>query len=179
MRKKKLPKERWLLHIKRKERQYLGNRERVVGTYKVLHDGKATKISGVTAESPWPGDNSTMGNCRCVETGTYPLATQDGERYKTLKYIDGDLSDYPQPGIELLETGNRKEILIHPGAGFIKSVGCINLAESLPNGYEKMNWAGSRKQVIELIEDMKKFLGKDFPKKDGKPIPGAYVVIEE
>jgi hypothetical protein len=36
----------------------------------------------------------------------------------------------------------------------------------------------SRKRVIALIEDMKRFLGTDFPGRNGKRIPKAFVVID-
>jgi hypothetical protein len=42
-----------------------------------------------------------------------------------------------------------------------------------------MNFPESRKRVIAVIDDMAKFLDDKFPKSDGKPIPDAFVVIDE
>jgi hypothetical protein len=80
--------------------------------------------------------------------------------------------------LELQDTGDRREILVHPGHGFLSSVGCINPCTSLPNSAELINYAGSRRRVIDLIENMKALIGKKFPKTNGKAIPGAYVVID-
>ncbi|MDP1911494.1 MAG: hypothetical protein Q8K85_24600 [Hyphomicrobium sp.] len=82
-----------------------------------------------------------------------------------------------KPGIEVTSTGQRSEILIHPGHGFLASVGCINPCTSLPNAREMIDYAPSRKRVIALIEDMKSFIA-GFPTKNGKAIPGAFVVID-
>jgi hypothetical protein len=84
----------------------------------------------------------------------------------------------PKPGLELNDTGKRSEILIHPGHGFLSSVGCINPCSSLPSANELINFVGSRQRVIDIIEDLKAFLGTKFPKQNGKPIPSAFVVID-
>jgi hypothetical protein len=72
----------------------------------------------------------------------------------------------------------RREILVHPGQGFLASIGCINPCTSLPNRNELIDYAPSRRRVIALIEDMKSFLGSDFPTRNGRRIPRAFVVIE-
>jgi cell division protein FtsW (lipid II flippase) len=36
----------------------------------------------------------------------------------------------------------------------------------------------SRTRVIAIIDDMKTFLGASFPKKNGRPIPNAFLVID-
>ena len=76
-------------------------------------------------------------------------------------------------GIELLQTGARSEILIHPGIGFLSSIGCINLCTSLPNASEGITYTGSRRRVIAMIENMRAFLGNDFPAVNGRAIPRA------
>ena len=83
----------------------------------------------------------------------------------------------PKPGIELKETGDRSEILIHPGQGFLAAIGCINLCTSLPNADENIDYAPSRRRVIAVIEDMKQYLGADFPKANSKSIPRAFAVM--
>jgi hypothetical protein len=61
---------------------------------------------------------------------------------------------------------------------FLSSIGCINPCASLPNANEIIEYEGSRERVIAIIEDLKAFLGADFPKKNGKKIPRAFVVID-
>lgn len=170
----------WVLHIKRVGEQIRGKRKRTLGTYEVLHAGLSTGLSGMTVETKGPGDNATAGNGRCVEAGTYPLATQDGSHYKTIGYRISDDSDQtPKPGIELLDTGARTEILVHPGHGFLASIGCINLTAPLEDGDDDIPFADSRDRVIAAIDDLRSFLGDAFPRRNGHPIPRAWVVIDE
>ena len=122
----------WVLRVIRTGEHLRASRKRTVGTYEILHDGAATRLSGMTVEAKGPGDNAVNGNRRCVEAKGYSLATQDGDHYKTIGYMVSDDSDRtPKPGIELLNTGARSEILIHPGHGFLASIGCINLHRNL------------------------------------------------
>ena len=172
----------WEIHIVRKSEQRRGEQRRTVGTYQVFHNGVAqmgADMSGMVAETKGPGANQPAGNGRRIRAGRYPISTQDGTNYKTFKYAESDDPDVtPKPGLELNKTGKRSEILIHPGAGFLKSVGCINLCMSLPNANEDISYKGSRRRVIAIIEDLKAFLGPDFPKTNGLPIPRATVVID-
>ena len=171
--------EGWEILIQRESVQRRNGRARTVGTYRVFHDGKDAGLHGSTAESGGPGDNSKAKNRKRVEAGRYPLATQDGTRYDTYGYREEENPHVkPKPGIELRDTGNRSEILIHPGIGFLASVGCINLCTSLPDADEPISYAGSRRRVIALIEDMKEFLQDTFPAKNGLRIPNAYAMIE-
>jgi hypothetical protein len=133
----------------------------------------------MVAETKGPGSNRPAGNGLRVEEGIYPLWTQDGTKYDTWGYADSTDPDVtPRPGLELKDTGQRQEILIHPGQGFLASVGCINPCSSLPNGSELINYAGSRQRVIDLIEDLKTYLGAKFPSTNGKEIPDAFAVID-
>lgn len=84
----------------------------------------------------------------------------------------------PRPGIELKETYPRTEILIHPGIGFLASVGCLNLCTSLADASEMISFPGSRRRVISVINDMRNFLGNSFPSRNGRAIPSAFAVIE-
>ena len=171
--------EGWEILIQRNAVQKGFTQSRTVGTYRVFHDGQDTGIFGTTAESPGPGSNATAGNKKRVEAGRYPLATQAGSKYVTHGYRTEESAFVkPKPGIELLNTGNRAEILIHPGKDFLRSVGCINLCMSLPNADEMISYPGSRRRVIALIEDLKAFLGSAFPATNGWRIPNAHAVIE-
>jgi hypothetical protein len=173
----------WEFHIVRKEEQKRSDgRRRTVGIYKVFHEGVArigTDFSGMVAEAKGPGANAPAGNGRRIEAGRYPMATQAGARYVTFGYKEDDDPDVaPKPGLELTHTGKRSEILIHPGQGFLSSIGCINPCTNLPKADEPIDYVGSRQRVIAIIEDLKEFLGKDFPKTNGKKIPRAFVVID-
>ena len=64
-----------------------------------------------------------------------------------------------KPGFELKDTGERTEILVHPGHDFLASVGCINPCTSLPDADETITYASSRRRVIALIEDIKGYAG--------------------
>lgn len=175
----------WELHIIRKSEQQRASdgKRRTVGTYQVYHDGQAQAsddMTGMVAETRGPGANEPEGNNRCAETGSYPLWTQDGARYVTIGYQKSESNAVtPKPGLELRDTGERTEILIHPGSGFLSSIGCINPCTALPNAKELIDFKGSRRRVIALIEDLKAFLGAEFPTKNGKAIPRAQVVIDE
>nr|WP_256577218.1 MULTISPECIES: hypothetical protein [Pseudomonas] len=174
----------WEMCITRKseQRRASDGKRRTVGDYQIYHDGQkqtGAGLSGMVAETRGPGDNTHENNNRRVEAGRYPLATQDGVKYVTIGYKNSDsISTRPRPGIELKETDPRTEILIHPGIGFLASIGCINPCTSLPNADEPIDFIPSRKRVIAIIEDLKNYLGDDFPSKNGKKIPKAFVVID-
>lgn len=170
---------RWEIRITRNATQRRANdgKTRTVGTYQVFHDGSPVPgLAGMTAESRGPGSNSVKGGR--IAAGTYGLATQDGGKYATIGYNpNANPAALRRPGVELTGTAPRSEILIHPGIGFLASIGCINLCKNLPNAGEPISFGGSRQRVIDMIEDMKSFLGASFPNRDGKPIPNAFAVI--
>lgn len=170
----------WELHITRIRVDVRKGRRRTVGRYQVYHDGVAVKkLAGYCAEPRGPGDNSVAGNKLRIETGRYPLLTQAGEKYVTIGYTPSrSFSALPRPGIELGNTDKREEILIHPGRGFLSSVGCINPCGPLAGTASDMDFAESREKVIALIEDLKAYLKGKFPAKNGKAIPNAFVVVD-
>jgi len=174
----------WELHIVRQSEQKRASdgKRRTVGTYQIYHDGvkqTGAGLSGMVAETRGPGANKPASNNRRIEVGRYPLLTQDGSKYVTIGYMNSEsTSAKPKPGIELKETGSRTEILIHPGHGFLSSVGCINPCTSLPDGSEMIDYVPSRKRVISIIKDLKEFTGAAFPTTNGKKIVNAFVVIE-
>ena len=174
----------WEMLIVRKaeQRRASDGRRRTVGTYQVFHDGvpqPGPDMKGSVAESRGPGTNRPNGNGQRIEEGRYPLFTRNGMNYKTLNYKQSEsVSAKLKPGFELKSTGRRTEILVHPGRGFLSSVGCINPCASLPNAGEVIAYVPSRRRVISLIGDMKGFIGAAFPKSNGKKIPRAFVVID-
>jgi hypothetical protein len=163
----------WEIHVQRVKEQTRGNKTRTVGTYQVFHDGRpATAISvdgvevplfGTTAESRGPGQNDTPATATRssrILQGRYPLKTSGGPEYVTTGFRRDLKIKAQMPGVELRKTGNRTDILIHPGKDeFLSSIGCINLCTSLPDEDEDIDYAGSRRRVIAIIEDMKQFLG--------------------
>lgn len=171
----------WEIHISRQSVQIRASdgKQRTVGTYQVYHDGvPMAALFGTTAESRGPSSNTTKGVR--IDPGRYPLATQNGGKYATIGYTaNANPAALRRPGIELLNTGTRSEILIHPGIGFLASIGCINLCKILPNAQEPISFGGSRNRVIAIIDDMRTFLGSAFPTQDGRPIPNAHAVIDD
>jgi hypothetical protein len=170
----------WELFIQRESVQSRGGRRRTIGTYQIFHDGVAqTKLSGTSVETKGPGDNKVAGNGRRIEAGTYPLATQAGKHYVTIGFlVTKDPDQTPKPGLELRNTGNRSEILVHPGHGFLASIGCINLTGPLSSGATDIPFVNSRDRVIAAIDDLKAFGGASFPHHNGQPIANATVVID-
>jgi hypothetical protein len=175
--------EGWEMHIVRERVQEHGDgRERTLGHYQVYHGGvrqNGPDMSGMVAEAKGPGANRPENNGLRIDAGRYPLYTQRGGEYVTWKYAESENpDDGPKPGFELKNTGERTEILVHPGRGFLRSVGCINPCTSLPDANEMITYASSRRRVISLIEDMKSYIGEGFPRENGERIPGAFVVID-
>jgi hypothetical protein len=174
----------WEFHIVRKSEQRRSNdgKRRTVGKYQIYHDGvkqTGAGLSGAVAETRGPGTNKPAGNNRRIKEGRYPLFTQGGAKYVTIGYKDSESrSAKPKPGVELKNTGQRAEILIHPGQGFLASVGCINPCASLPNAAEMIDFVPSRKRVIAIINNLRAYVGGAFPTKNGKRIPNAFVVID-
>lgn len=170
----------WEILIKRHSTQKRASdgKIRTVGQYQVFNNGAPIAgLTGTTAESRGPGSNMVKG-VRIAE-GSYPLATQDGGKYATIDYNpSANHMALRRPGVELLKTKGRSEILIHPGIGFLASIGCINLCKILPDASEPISFAGSRARVIAMIDNMRAFLEGDFPAKDGRPIPRAFSIIE-
>jgi hypothetical protein len=169
----------WEMLIERHRNQQRASdgKIRTVGKYRIFHDGADSGIAGMTAESRGPGTNTIKG--RRIAPGRYALWAQDGGKYATIGHTsNANPSALRRPSVELKGTQPRSEILIHPGIGFLASVGCINLCKNLPNAAEPISFPGSRQRVIAMLDDLKAYLGPSFPDRDGKPIPRAFVVIE-
>jgi hypothetical protein len=81
--------------------------------------------------------------------------------------------------VAVRNTNKRVAIVVHPGKNaFLSSIGCLNPCKSLPSAGEIIDYKPSRKRVIDIIEDMKAFLGSDFPKQNARKIPRAVLVID-
>jgi hypothetical protein len=169
----------WELRVTRTGQQTRRARRRTVSRYQVFHDGAAVSgLKGTIAEAKGPGANAPENNGRCVEPGTYNLHIQRGESYVTINYTSNlNQAALPRPGLLLLPTGQRTAILIHPGRGFLSSVGCLNPTNALSSASSDIGFLDSRKRVIAIIDDLKNFLGSSFPTAAGAKIPRAKVVI--
>ncbi|WNJ89588.1 hypothetical protein [Bosea sp. 685] len=158
---------------------------RTIGYYQAFFDKKPIQgLSGVAVERGGPGDNSKMGDTkdRSIEVGIYPLSTHAGasNKYKTIGYdAEGGLKRRPWPAIRVDDTQKRSGILIHCAAGYIMSVGCINLSENLKDASSDMSFEESRQRVIALIDGIRSALGDDFPKQNNVRIPNAFLEIRE
>jgi hypothetical protein len=162
---------------------------RTVSSYEVFHNGILVNdptLTGFFVERQGPGDNKKSGDThdRRIEAGTYALSTHSGAKdkvknivkYKTIGYATTlGIGDLPRPSIRFLDTGARTGILIHPGNGYIWSVGCFNPGHDLVDAKSNLTFAESREMVIALIDDMKSFLS--FPTSNNKDIVGATAVI--
>jgi len=172
----------WEMLITRLVEQEREGWRRTVGRYQVYRDGVALTdrdMKGQIAETHGPGANQPENNGLRIEQGRYPLSTQNGEHYVTIGYKESnDPTKYPHPGVELNSTGERTEILLHPGYGFLASVGCINPCTNLPDADEDITYVSSRRRVISLIQNMQDYCGEAFPDVNGKPIPRAFIVID-
>jgi len=105
-------------------------------------------------------------------TGRKPAANTAAQ--KTVKYPSAE----PKPGLLVLETEPRFDILIHPGHDFLASTGCINLTEPLADGDADIAFVDSRDRVIAAINDLKAFAGEAFPQLNGHAIANAWIVID-
>ena len=176
--------EGWEFHIVRtsEQRRATDGKRRTVGSYQIFHNGvkqTGAGLSGTVAETRGPGANKPAKNNRRIEPGRYPLFTQGGTKYVTHGFADSESTTAkPKPGLELKDTGQRSEILIHPGQKFLASVGCINPCTKQPKATELIDYVPSRKRVIAIINDLKNFAGANFPTKNGKRIPNAFVVVD-
>ena len=186
-----IPGQGWEIQVQRVKEQRRGKAVRTVGTYQVFHDGVPAgsvavggvqvPLSGTTAESKGPGQNLTpasKANPSRILPGRYPLKTSGGPEYVTTGFRNDLQIKAKMPGVELRKTGGRTDILIHPGKNvFLSSIGCINLCTSLPDGNENIDYGGSRRRVIALIEDMKAFLGS-VPSAGDTAILNAFAIID-
>lgn len=179
-----IPAKGFCIHLKRvrQERRSSKPFSRTIGDYQCFWNGAAIDaLKGQLVERGGPGDNTTeLGNNRDLRIleGTYPLAVQDGLKYKTHSFDRQNTgkSGTPKPGLLVEETDERTAILIHPGSDYLSSVGCLNPASGLTDSNSKIDFADSRERTIAIIEAMKAKIGAKFPR--SRAIPDAVMIIE-
>ena len=156
---------------------------RTVGSYHVTFGGqRIPDLEGTTVERQGPGDNSATGvqTHQRIEAGIYPLFTCGGTRYVTLGYAtDPNQASRPWPAICIGETGSRSGLLIQPAAGYLMSIGTINLSTPLDGPSANITFPESRQKVVALIEAMKAKLGTSLPTASNVRIPNAWLFISE
>lgn len=161
--------------------------ERTVSTYQLFVDGApVSAISGMFLESRGPGDNSSTGVARHtrIKAGVYPLLTHSGARvdgvtkYRTIGFTaDTGVGAMPRPSIRLGETSSRSGILIHPGDGFLWSVGCLNASKPLGDASDNMVYADSRTRLIQMLDAIRGALAGSFPTENNRRIRDAWVEV--
>jgi hypothetical protein len=158
--------------------------KRTVGEYQAFFNRQPiADMHGNAVERQGPGDNTNTGvvQHRRLEAGTYPLFTHAGaaNKYRTLGFANpGGLQVRPWPSIRIGNTNARSGVLIHCAAGYLMSIGCINLTgRDLRIGRDDIEFFDSRSRVIELIKSMKSHLGSDFPSSNNTKIANAALVI--
>ena len=179
-----IPGKGFCIHLKRirQERRSSKPFSRTIGDYQCFWNGAAIEaLKGQIVERGGPGDNTTeLGNNRDlrIREGTYPLAIQDGLKYKTDRFDRQNTgrSGTPKPGLLVEETDERTAILVHPGSDYLSSIGCLNPASGLTDANSNIDFTDSRNQTIAIIEAMKAKMGAKFPR--SRVIPDAVIIIE-
>jgi len=174
----------WEFHVVRLGLHKSGRQVRTYGEYQVYLNGqKIDTLSGHVCECTGPGDLVSESGNR-VKQGRYPLSTQF-HKYVTIGYSE-DLhtpGKKPMPAILLEGTEPRDGILIHPAHPppawklYISSIGCLNPTDPLDPA-ERMDFWDSRRRVIALIDDLRRFAPAAFQHNRNTPIPGAWAVID-
>ncbi len=180
----RIPDSGFCIHLKRvrQERWSSASFARTIGEYRCYWNGAAIEgLKGQMVERPGPGDNTTeVGDNHDlrIRAGAYRLAIQNGVHYKTYNYDQNGTTyeQIPKPGLLLRDTEERSAILIHPGEGYVKSIGCLNPATGLTDADSAINFMDSRRQVITIIDTMKAKIGSRFP--PSGTIPEAIILIE-
>ena len=160
------------------------NFRRTVGRYQAFFNRQPVPdMHGTAVERQGPGDNTGTGVQRHsrLTQGTYPLFTHAGgsNKYRTFGFANpGGLQSRPWPSIRIGNTGARSGVLIHCAAGYLMSIGCINLTgRSLNAATDDVEFFDSRGRVIGLIQSMKAHLGSQFPTANNVRIPNASLII--
>lgn len=160
--------------------------DRTVSRYQAYFDRTpVADIFGMAVERQGPGDNSQTGvdQHRRLAAGTYPLFTHasgDTNKYRTIGYntpANQPVRPWPCVGIE--HTGARSGVLIHCAAGYLMSIGCINLASNIANAQSNLVFSDSWSLVVALIGSIKDHLGPAFPAGNNVPMPNTSLVIRD
>lgn len=159
--------------------------DRTVSRYQAYFNrAPVAGISGMAVERQGPSDNSSTGvsQHRRIEAGTYPLFTHAGAniKYRTIGYLSPpNYPKRPWPCLGVEHTGSRTGILIHCAAGYLMSIGCINLTANIVNEQTNVVFSDSWLRVTALIESIRSHLGATFPAHNNAPLQNTRLVIRE
>jgi hypothetical protein len=122
----------WELLITRLREDNRDGRRRIVGISGYFHDGAAVAVCpGMCAETRGPGTTPSQVTTGGSKPGVI-RSRQAGNKYVTIGFKQSTSATIiPRPGLDVDNTNKRVGILIHPGRGFLSSIGCINPANSL------------------------------------------------
>ena len=169
----------WEFHVTRLGVQQSGGKVRTYGAYQVYREGQPVgDLNGNVCECVGPGENNVAGTSKRIQEGRYPISTQFGPNYCTMGYSP-NVSGL-RPALRLDNTGNRSDILIHPGHLpdlYLSSVGCLNVTGPLGAADEMDLW-DSRARVIALISDLKNFSPNAFVRQEICNVNGAWAIID-
>ncbi len=177
-----IPNKGWVIHVKRIRMEQRKGKSfaRTVVSYQVHRDGTpVAALAGTTVERQGPSDNGPSGhkNHNRIATGTYALLT-----FITKKYaITGDKSDgsRARPCIGVEPRGSRSAVLIHPAGEYGSTIGCINLSGPLAGPRNNISLSDSVARVAALVENLRAYAGKSFPKSLEASIPDAWLMVED
>ena len=161
------------------------NFDRTVSRYQAYFNrAPVADIFGMAVERQGPGDNGPTGvnQHRRIKAGTYPLFTHAGGniKYRTIGYLSPpNYPNRPWPCIGVESTASREGILIHCAAGYLMSIGCINLTSNIVNAQTNVVFSDSWNRVTSLINSIKTHLGAAFPRSNNQAMPGTHLVIRE
>ena len=159
--------------------------DRTVSRYQAFFNGvPLPEISGMAVERQGPGDNGPTGvnQHRRIAAGAYPLFAHAGAngRYRTTGYArPANIRVRPWPCVGVEDTGSRAGILIYCAAGYLMSIGCINLTSNVANARTELLFSDSWERVIALIDSIKSHLGADFPNSSNARLPRTSLVIRD
>ena len=160
--------------------------DRTVSRYQAYFDRvPLADIFGMAVERQGPDDNGPTGvtEHRRIAAGTYPLFTHasgSANRYRTIGYSKpANIRMRPWPCIGVEQTGSRSGILIHCAAGYLMSIGCINLTARVTNAKTDLLFADSWSRVTALIDSIKAHLGSSFPAGNNIRLPNTSLVIRD
>jgi hypothetical protein len=160
--------------------------ERTVSRYQAYFNrSPVAGISGMAVERQGPDDNGPTGvtQHRRIAAGTYPLfshASVDTNHYKTIGYsTPANIRVRPWPCVGVENTGSRSGILVHCAAGYLMSIGCINLTSNISDAQTNLLFADSWARIVALINSIKANLGGSFPTGNNVRLPNTSLVVRD
>jgi hypothetical protein len=171
--------------IRTERRQGMGF-DRTVSTYQAYFNRTPVPdVFGMAVERQGPDDNGPTGvsRHRRIAAGTYPLFTHASgstNKYKTIGYHKpANIKMRPWPCIGVEQTGSRSGILIHCAAGYLMSIGCINLTSKVTSAGTNLLFSDSWSRVTALIDSIQAHLGNDFPAGNDTRLPHVALVVRD